>query len=87
MRSVIVVLSIVTAALAGSALAAKEKAKETDVQQPGSTSSHEEVRNWSKIDTDHDGYVQPEEMEKYLQAVWAQHGKNTAADQKPGKTN
>ena len=82
-------LSIVTAALAGSALAAKEKATETetDVQQPGSTSSREEVRNWSKIDTDHDGYVEPEEMERYLQAVWAQHGKNTAADQKPAKTN
>jgi len=85
MRHIIVVLSILSAALAGSALAAKENAKETSGQQTNSTST--EVRDWSKIDTDHDGYIEPQEMENYLQAAWAQRGKNTAAEQKPAKSN
>jgi hypothetical protein len=86
MRNLIAVLSVLSVALAGSALAANEKAK-TDDGRAGSTLSNAEVRDWSKIDTDHDGYVEPEEMEKYLQTVWAQHGKNTTAEQKPAKSN
>ena len=81
----IVVLLILTAALRGFAFAANEKAKQTTDHQAGSMLSDVEVRDWSKIDTDHDGYVEPQEMEKFLQAVWAQRGKNTATEEKPAK--
>ena len=79
MRRFILVLSIMTAALTGSALAANEKTKDTNEQRTRSTSSTEEVRDWSKIDTNRDGYIQPEEMEKYLQAAWEQRRKGTTA--------
>ena len=81
MRRFILVLSMMTAALTGSALAANEKTKNTNEQQTRSTSSTEEVRDWSKIDTNRDGYVQPEEMERYLQAAWEQRRKGTTAQQ------
>ena len=82
-----VLLSILLAALAGSAMAAKERTKEGAAQQASPSSTSVETRDWSKIDTDKDGYVEPAEMERYLQAVWSQNGKNTAAEEKPKKSN
>ena len=81
MRRFILVLSIVAAAPAGFGLAAAEKAKDTTEQRAGSTSSSEEVRDWSKIDTNRDGYIQPEEMEKYLEAAWEHRRKATTASE------
>ena len=81
MRRFLLVLSIMTTALTGSGLAAAEKAKDTTEQRAGSTSSSEEVRDWSKIDTNRDGYIQPEEMEKYLEAAWEHRRKGTTAQQ------
>ena len=83
MRRFILVLLIAAAAPAGFGLAAAEKAKDTTEQRAGSTSSSEEVRDWSKIDTNRDGYIQPEEMEKYLQAAWEHRGKATTASEPP----
>ena len=83
MRRFILVLSIVAAALTGFGPAAAEKAKDTTGQRAGSTSSSEEVRDWSKIDTNRDGYIQPEEMEKYLEAAWEHRGKATTASEPP----
>ncbi len=41
-------------------------------QPNGSRSNTEQqTRDWSAIDTNHDNYVSPEEMEAYLQRVWA----------------
>jgi hypothetical protein len=34
-----------------------------------------EVRNWAAIDTNKDHYIQPEEMEKYLNESWASQKK------------
>jgi hypothetical protein len=81
MRRFILVLSIVAAALAGFGPAAAEKAKDITEQRAGPTSSSEEVRDWSKIDTNRDGYIQPEEMEKYLEDVWEHRRKGTAASE------
>ena len=81
MRRFILVLSIVAAALTGFGPAAAEKAKDITEQRAGPTSSSEEVRDWSKIDTNRDGYIQPEEMEKYLQAAWEHRRKGTTAQQ------
>ena len=83
MTRFILMLSIMSTALTGSALAADEKTKDTNEQQTRSTSSTEEVRDWSKIDTNRDGYIQPEEMEKYLQAAWEHRGKATTASEPP----
>jgi len=43
-----------------------------------------EVRNWSIIDTDKDGYISAEEMEQYLAQAWERGKRNTAtsADKK-----
>ena len=81
MRRFILVLSIVAAPLAGFGPAAAEKAKDTTGRRAGSTLSSEEVRDWSKIDTNRDGYIEPEEMEKYLQAAWEHRGKATTANE------
>ena len=35
----------------------------------------QQTRDWSAIDTNHDHYISPEEMQKYLDGVWAQHAK------------
>jgi len=34
-----------------------------------------QTRDWSAIDTNHDHYISPKEMEVYLQHVWAQNKK------------
>jgi len=38
-------------------------------------SSAQQTRDWSAIDTNHDHYISPTEMEAYLQHVWAQQSK------------
>ena len=53
-------LLVFVMAVGGLALAAPGSAKEPNVA--GST----EVRDWSAIDTNKDGYVSPDEMEAYL---------------------
>lgn len=55
-------LSVLAAALASPVFAAKSNTKP-------------ETRNWSAIDTNHDHYISPEEMEAYLQHVWAKNKK------------
>ena len=37
-----------------------------------------EVRNWSTIDTDKDGYISAEEMERYLAQAWERSKGGTA---------
>jgi hypothetical protein len=32
-----------------------------------------EVRDWETVDTNKDGSISPEEMEKFLQATWAKN--------------
>ena len=70
MRRFILVLSIVAAALTGFGPAAAEKAKDTTEQRAGSTSSSEEVRDWSKIDTNRDGFVTLQEMRVYVEKTY-----------------
>jgi hypothetical protein len=55
-------LSVLAAALASPVFAAQSNTKP-------------ETRNWSAIDTNHDHYISPEEMEAYLQHVWAKSKK------------
>ena len=62
MLRVTLVLSILAAALASPVFAAQSNTKS-------------QTRDWSAIDTNHDHYVSPEEMEAYLQHVWAQNKK------------
>ena len=54
--------SVLAVVLASPVLAAQSNAKV-------------ETRNWSAIDTNHDHYISPEEMEAYLQHVWAKNKK------------
>ena len=40
-----------------------------------------EVRNWSAIDTDKDGYISADEMEAYLRQAWERARTSTAGEQ------
>ena len=40
-----------------------------------SSTSKQQTRDWNAIDTNHDHYISPEEMQTYLDHVWAQHAK------------
>lgn len=86
MTRITALLSILLAVLAGSALAAKDS-KKSAATTTASTDQSMQTRDWSKIDTDRDGYVAPDEMEKFLQSVWSQHGKSTATQEKGDKSN
>lgn len=58
-------LFVASVALAGPALAAdtaKKKAAE------GKVAAAPAVRDWAEVDTDKDGLISPEEMERYLAA-------------------
>jgi len=36
-----------------------------------STKASSEVRDWKAIDINHDGYIEPTEMQAYLKSEWA----------------
>lgn len=55
-RTISMACAFVLAAATGSAYAA-------DAPKPAAS---EKGRDWTKIDTNKDGYIQPEEMEKWL---------------------
>jgi len=55
-------LPVVVAVLSVSAFAAQSTAKP-------------QTRDWSAIDTNHDHYISPEEMQAYLQHVWQKNKK------------
>ena len=38
------------------------------------STAKQQTRDWSEIDANHDSYVSPDEMQKYLNDTWA-HGK------------
>jgi hypothetical protein len=62
----------------GSTLAvAADMPKKTKHSTGTAPSTTQEVRDWAAIDSNKDGYIEPNEMEKYLQAKWA---KNQLAD-------
>jgi hypothetical protein len=82
MRSIAFLLAVAVAAASGSALAEKRQQQSANDSQssPGQTAANTgNTRDWSKIDADHDGYVEPAEMEKYLQATWAKNGRKDAS--------
>jgi hypothetical protein len=81
MTRLIGLLSALLICLSPVAFAAKEKAKSADAADTTGSAASTATRDWSKIDTDRDGYVEPAEMEKYLQSVWAQNGKATGEKQ------
>ena len=69
----------------GAALAAnndqqsdRAKGQNTSKGQDTSGVRVTEVRNWSVIDTDKDGYISPQEMEQYLTQVWERRKASTA---------
>jgi hypothetical protein len=68
------ILLLVTA---GAALAAADRPSDRENTQDTSGVRVTEVRNWSVIDTDKDGYISAEEMEQYLAQAW-ERGKGTA---------
>jgi hypothetical protein len=84
MRSIAFLLAVAVAAASGSALAEKRQQQSANESQSNSSQTAANTgstRDWSKIDADHDGYVEPAEMEKYLQSTWAQHGRKDAAQE------
>ena len=69
---------------AGAALAAEDRRSDRQSAQDTGGVRVTEVRNWSIIDTDKDGYISAEEMEQYLAQAWERGKRNTAtsADKK-----
>ena len=57
--------TVMVAAVVLSALGAVQAADAPKGDAPKST---EKGRDWTQVDTNKDGYIQPEEMEKWLQA-------------------
>ena len=47
--------------------------KQTRASDSTATTTPTAVRDWSKVDTNRDNLVSPEEMEKFLSSVWAAH--------------
>lgn len=39
-----------------------------------------EVRDWEAIDTNQDNNISPEEMQRFLEAVWAKSGESKTSD-------
>jgi len=68
----------------GAALAAEDRRSDRQSAQDTGGVRVTEVRNWSTIDTDKDGYISAEEMEQYLAQAWERGKRNTAtsADKK-----
>jgi len=87
MTRLIGLLSVLLICFTPAAFAAKDKAKDATGADTSTAAPSGETRDWSKIDTDRDGYVEPAEMEKYLQSVWSKNGKATGEkpDAKQGK--
>ena len=44
---------------------------------PAQPQTKEQTRDWSAIDTNHDSYVSPDEMQKYLNDAWARNKKKS----------
>ena len=63
---------------AGAAFAAEDQQSDRTKAQDSSGVRVTEVRNWSTIDTDKDGYISAEEMEQYLAQAWERRKGNTA---------
>ncbi len=78
-RSHYLFAAMVLVALAGSAGAAKNDSNANTKADDASGVRVTEVRNWSLIDTNRDGYVEADEMENYLKQYWAQKGNSQAA--------
>ena len=85
MTRMTLLFSTLLALSATSALAAKQSEPGTESQDASSASKGGETRDWSKIDTDKDGYVEAAEMEAYLQSVWSKNGKASASGEKSEK--
>lgn len=75
MKTAVLNLSALTLALGGAfatlpAAAAEPTAKPQKVQKAAGDkgAAGSAVRNWADVDTDRDGLVSPEEMERYLAA-------------------
>ena len=64
---------------AGAAFAAEDQRSDRDKAQDTGGVRVTEVRNWSVIDTNKDGYISPEEMEQYLAQAWERRKGNTAS--------
>jgi hypothetical protein len=78
LRLSLVFPALLLAVGAGSAFAAKDDSNNSARADDSSGIRVTEVRDWSQIDKDHDGYVEPDEMQAYLQQYQARTGKNTA---------
>jgi hypothetical protein len=71
----IVIAAATILALASTAALAEKRVDKADKQAVQAQST--EVRDWSKIDTNKDNLVSPEEMEKFLASTW--QSKKTAS--------
>ena len=85
MTRMTLVFAMLMALATASALAAKESQTGTNNQDTSSASTGGTTRDWSQIDTNKDGYVEPAEMEAYLQSVWSKNGKTSASGEKSDK--
>jgi len=62
---------ILATCLGGTALAAPPPNKPPVPMHSHSKHAPPETISWEAIDTNHDGLIQPDEMERYLNAEWA----------------
>lgn len=76
MKQMVIAAAVVLALASTAALAEMHAGKKTTEGKSAEAQSTE-VRDWSKIDTNKDGLVSPEEMEKFLASKW--QGKKTAS--------
>lgn len=65
MKTLLIVPAVAGLLAAGAAVAADAAKK------PSAPPAKAEIRDWSKVDTNKDGLVSPEEMEAHLKAEWA----------------
>ena len=62
---------ILVLGLAGTAAAATPSHQSSAAHHARTATTKPETISWEAIDTNHDGLIQPEEMERYLKAEWA----------------
>ena len=79
LRESLLVSAMVIAACAGSAFAADNDSGNDAKADNTSSVRVTEVRDWSQVDKDRDGYVTPAEMESYLQQYAARKANNNEA--------
>ena len=79
LRGSLLISAMAIAVCAGPVFAAKNDSDNNAKTDNGSGVRVTEVRDWSQVDKDRDGYVTPAEMESYLQQYAARKANNNEA--------